>query len=421
MKKVFIKIQIVVLVSFMLSVGTSVFAQTDNAVTPATPVTEQTNTGNPPNKKKHLFNSPTTKKKANPTSTVKTGEKVVTEATPNEEKFVQISKTTPTEIAAANEENAEKIDASSVVASSSPEGAGLVSRPENTEVKTEPVRNNPENSELKGENTGVVGKPREFAVSANLSALREKIAIMQPTEIYKVGAGDVLDIRLLNTESTESTLYTVLEGGILDFPLAGEILNVKGLTTEEIDLILTERIKLYDNPEVTVSVRDFASHKITILGAVEKAGAKSLRREAVPLYVALAEAVPNADATNVTIIRANKKIENVKLDDSTTLLQAGDVVRISSGSTKSVGANQFFYIIGAVNSAGQKEFHQGLTLTQAVFAAGGLTKNSGNRVVVMRQNPEGLLVTLEYNLKQIREGKVPDPTLQAGDRIEVGN
>jgi hypothetical protein len=29
-------------------------------------------------------------------------------------------------------------------------------------------------------------------------------------------------------------------------------------------------------------------------------------------------------------------------------------------------------------------------------------------------------VTTEYNLKQIEAGKIPDPVLEAGDRLEVG-
>ena len=126
----------------------------------------------------------------------------------------------------------------------------------------------------------------------------------------------------------------------------------------------------------------------------------------------------------MAIIRADKKTETINLDDTVQandiLIYTNDIIKVS-GSISNVAATQFFFIIGAVNAAGQKDFHSGLTLTQAVFAAGGLTKNAGNRVVVMRQNNEGLLVTIEYNLKQIRDGKIPDPVLQAGDRIEVGN
>jgi hypothetical protein len=61
-----------------------------------------------------------------------------------------------------------------------------------------------------------------------------------------------------------------------------------------------------------------------------------------------------------------------------------------------------------------------LTLTQAVLASGGTTRFAGSKVKVARQGADGKLVTTEYNLKQIEAGKIPDPVLQAGDRLEVG-
>ena len=41
------------------------------------------------------------------------------------------------------------------------------------------------------------------------------------TEIYRVGVGDVLDIRLLNSANHKSTLFTVVGGGVIDLPVAG--------------------------------------------------------------------------------------------------------------------------------------------------------------------------------------------------------
>ena len=373
---------------------------------------ENPKTNQPSKTRKYLFASPTTKR-----PTAQNGNSTVNND--GTEKVVQISRAENTE--SANGENSsepkvEQIDPASVVVSSSPEGAGIISKEETPKTTTETV----DKSAVKTENSLSLAK---IDVSAKLSAWREKLASMKPSEFYKVGAGDVLDIRILNASSADSTLYTILEGGILDFPLAGEPMNVKGLTTEEINLMLTEKVKLYENPQIAVSVRDFQSHKITILGLVEKSGVKSLRREAVPLYVALAESVPQTEAKTALIIHADKKSETVNLDDpkaNEVLVYADDVIRVSGGNSVA-SSNQFFFIIGAVNAAGQKDFHSGLTLTQSVFAAGGLTKNAGNRAVVMRQNADGLLVTVEYNLKQIRDGKVPDPILQAGDRIEIGN
>jgi polysaccharide export outer membrane protein len=245
-------------------------------------------------------------------------------------------------------------------------------------------------------------------------------AAMPPTSIYRVGIGDVLDIRLLNAQNRESTLYSVMAGGLLEYPLAGEPLPVAGLTTDEIDARLTAQIKVFENPQVVVSVREYASHTVIVTGMVNDPGTKVLRREAMPLYVVLAEAQLKPEAGRATIIRADGQSLEVNLKDpkaTTTLVLPGDVISLT---TPPPAPPQFFYVGGQVNSPGQKDFHQGLTLTQAVLASGGTTRFAGSKVKVSRQGSDGKLVVTEYNLKQIEGGKIPDPVLQPGDRLEVG-
>jgi protein involved in polysaccharide export with SLBB domain len=241
-----------------------------------------------------------------------------------------------------------------------------------------------------------------------------------PTSIYRIGVGDVLDIRLLNASARESTLYTVMSGGLLEYPLAGAPLQVAGMTTEEIGARLVSSVKVYDNPQFVVSVREYASHTVIVTGLVSNPGPRILRREAMPLYVVLAEAQPHAEAARATIMRPGTPNMNVDLMDSaatSTLVQPGDVIKVTAAPPAPA---QFYFIGGQVNSPGQKDFHAGLTLTQSVLASGGISRFANSKVRVSRQGADGRLVTTEYNLKQIEEGKVPDPTLQAGDRVEVG-
>jgi polysaccharide export outer membrane protein len=239
------------------------------------------------------------------------------------------------------------------------------------------------------------------------------------TNIYRVGVGDVLDIRLLNAPTRESTLFTVLAGGLLEYPLAGEPVVAAGLTTDEIGARLISRVKLYEKPQVVVSVREYASHNVIVTGLVNDPGTKILRREAVPLYVVLAEAQPRPEAGRATIMRSGGQSIVVDLSDSSAtaaLVVPGDVIRLSAPPPPQP---QFYYIGGQVSFPGQKDFHKGLTLMQAILASGGVSRFAGSEVKVMRQGADGRLVTTKYNLKKIEEGKVPDPTLQAGDRLEV--
>jgi protein involved in polysaccharide export with SLBB domain len=236
---------------------------------------------------------------------------------------------------------------------------------------------------------------------------------------YRVGVGDVLDIQLSDLPTRKSTLYTVREGGMLDYPLAGEPIAVSGLTPDEVAIRLRSGIKVLENPKVLVKVRDYVSHKVTITGLVVDPGAKSLRREALPLYVVLVEAQPRPEAITAIITRVGQPAIKVDLTDhksTSTLVMSGDVVKVLGSPTETAG---FFYAGGALNLPGQKAFHAGLTLTQAILVCGGVTRDAGSNVKISRQGADGRLITNEYNLGQIQDGKTPDPVLQPGDRISI--
>jgi protein involved in polysaccharide export with SLBB domain len=241
------------------------------------------------------------------------------------------------------------------------------------------------------------------------------------TQLYRVGVNDVLDIQLAANPGKSSTLFTVLDGGLLDYPLAGNPIPVSGLTTTEIASVLRQRIILFENPAVAVNVRDYASHTATITGLVGSAGTKVMRREAVPLYVMLAEALVLPDAARAMINRPGRAPIALDLKDmsaSSTLILPGDVIKVLGLSPAPI---EFFFVGGQINSPGQKPYHSGMTLTQAILASGGVSLSTSFKVRVSRQAQDGRLTTEEYNLRKIQSGKVPDPVLQKGDRIEVGS
>ena len=236
-----------------------------------------------------------------------------------------------------------------------------------------------------------------------------------PTTTYRVGVGDVLDIRLSNLATRESTLFTVMKNGVLEYPLLAKPLPVAGLTPDEIARRLSAEIKVIQNPRASVSVRDYASHFVLITGAVDNPGRKVLRREAMPLFALLAEALPRSDAATATVVR-NGKETNLSLsrnDELSMLVMPGDVIRISPAS------GLFVYVGGEVATAGEKELRHGMTLTQLLLAAGGVRQDRQFTAKISRRDATGFLRSQDHNLKAIEQGKAADPLLQAGDRIEV--
>jgi polysaccharide export outer membrane protein len=263
-------------------------------------------------------------------------------------------------------------------------------------------------------------KPTSLPITQPVNASPTVNAVRAPAaSVYTVGVGDVLDVRLLNLTTRESTLYTVMKDGTLEYPLVGSPVRVVGLTTDEIAKLLTGQIKVLNSPRLAVSVRDYTSHAVIVTGAVGNPGRKILRREAMPLFAVLSEALVRPEATTAVVIHDGKEGVPINLRDEkaiASLVVTGDTIKISDHGAVS---GKFIYVGGNVASPGEKTFREGMTLTQAVLAAGGTSPSAKMTVKISRRNQSGFLVTSEYQLNSIEEGKAQDPQLEAGDRIEV--
>ncbi|HEY6660134.1 MAG TPA: tetratricopeptide repeat protein [Pyrinomonadaceae bacterium] len=260
--------------------------------------------------------------------------------------------------------------------------------------------------------TEKIEKPSEEvnAAAANESAL---------TKIYRVGPNDVLDIRINDSASQQSTLFTITPAGFLEHPMLAEPLHAAGLTVDEISARIESDLKrraLIDNPKVSVGVRDYASHTVLVSGLVKDSGTKILRREAIPLYVVVADAQPLPEAARATVLR-NESNETFEVDlaqssEMNLLVRTGDVITLLPNVT------QFVYIGGEVKQPGEKTFRRGLTLTQAIISAGGVT-GKPKEARLGRDDGNGFLAVTRYKLKDIESGKVPDPVVKPGDRIMI--
>lgn len=239
------------------------------------------------------------------------------------------------------------------------------------------------------------------------------------TRLYRVGPGDVLDIRINDSQAPQSTLFTITPAGLLEHPLLAEPLHVGGLSVEEIGSSIEGDLKrraLSESPKVSVAVRDYSSHTILVSGLVKESGTKILRREAIPLYVVVADSQPLPEAARVTVVRSEAN-EAYDLDlaqpaEMNLLVRPGDVITLHANVT------QFLYIGGEVKSPGEKTYRRGLTLTQALISAGGVT-NKAKEARLGRDDGRGFLTVTRVKLKDIESGKVPDPQVRPGDRITI--
>lgn len=248
----------------------------------------------------------------------------------------------------------------------------------------------------------------------------ESEAAQSLTSIYRVGVGDVLDVRLTDAMTNASSLFTIAPSGLLEHPNLPDPLPVAGLTVEDIAAALRADLKrrALNDTKVWVGVRDYASHAVLVSGLVKEPGTKILRREAIPLYVVIADAQPLPEAARLNLMR-NRTNEFFSIDltepkEMNRLVLPGDVITVQPNVI------QFFYVSGEVKSPGEKTFRRGLTLTQALMVAGGVTAKP-KEARIAREDSGGFLVVTSYKLKDIESGKLRDPLIQAGDRITIVN
>ena len=90
------------------------------------------------------------------------------------------------------------------------------------------------------------------------------------------------------------------------------------------------------------------------------------------------------------------------------MVYPGDVVTVHPAISEVV------YVSGKVKFPGEKSYRVGLTLTQAIIAAGGVTANSGVAEII-RDGDQ--VVRTRFDLKAIQAGKAEDPLTKPRDRI----
>ncbi|HEX4331489.1 MAG TPA: polysaccharide biosynthesis/export family protein [Usitatibacter sp.] len=88
---------------------------------------------------------------------------------------------------------------------------------------------------------------------------------------YKLGAGDVISIRVLGEDDLKREKVRLSDAGTVSFPVLGE-LKVKGLTVGDLEQVITRGLKgrYLVNPQVTVTVEEYRNYFVN--GQVEKPG-----------------------------------------------------------------------------------------------------------------------------------------------------
>jgi polysaccharide export outer membrane protein len=267
------------------------------------------------------------------------------------------------------------------------------------------------------------GLVRQDRVLRDQQMAEDITALLQPAQVYRIEAGDVLHIVVWDHPELSASMlpagvpgavgiagvavspmqpqsgFEVDQQGMLEFPYAGK-LKVAGLTTVEAHEQLIRGLSRYlKNPKVTLRVLNYRSKRVYVDGEVKQPGVQPINDLPMTLTEAINRAggvMPTADQSRIMVSREGKTFQiNLPqlvqrgVNPSSIMLASGDVVRVLSRDESKI------FISGEVTSPRALPMRNGrLTLNEALGEAGGINPVTGDarKVYVVRRTSQSSVV-----------------------------
>jgi polysaccharide export outer membrane protein len=160
--------------------------------------------------------------------------------------------------------------------------------------------------------------------AADPVSLQTVQSVVAPSTEYRIGVGDKLSVRVFQVEDLTFEELVVDTSGNINLPLIGAVRG-SGRTAGEMSADIAGRLaaQYLRNPQVTVTVKEAASQKITVDGAVTRPGVYEMRGSTSLLQaVAMAEGPSRvADLTKVAVFRSIEGRRSVAVFDLSAIRQ----------------------------------------------------------------------------------------------------
>jgi polysaccharide export outer membrane protein len=269
--------------------------------------------------------------------------------------------------------------------------------------------------------------------------------------------GDVLEVTMMTDYArlqTSSTPVRVANDGTIVVPLIGRV-AVAGYEMEQAEQILAgESIArgVFRNPNITVTMKQTRTNKITVVGAVNRPGTVELPRGSSSLLSAIVavDGLSKEAGAEVEIRRtdvrnmprgggqsgvmpasyqqtaqaasAEPQVQKIDLTEASRQgavrspdLRDGDVVYVPKRVLKPV------YVLGLVRKSGEYPYpvSQELRVMDAVALAGGFSTPLAEKILVIRQMPnEKEPIRIAVNIMEAQRGN-ENLALAPGDTVTV--
>ena len=238
---------------------------------------------------------------------------------------------------------------------------------------------------------------------------------------YRVGAQDVIRVRIYGEDKLSGNIR-IDNDGSFPFEYLGRV-KAEGLTTTQIEAYLAKALGdgYLRNPQVSVEVVEYRSQNVFVTGEVRSPNKYSLQANSTLMDALTLAGSVTANAGNwVQITHARQGVETLGPSASAEYdlrvnlrdIQTGKAqnIRMRDGDTIFVPKAERVWVVGQVRNPHGIIFDEGMTVFEAIAAAGGITeKGSNSRIKIIR---------LENGQRKEIDAKQTD-VLKPGDQVQV--
>ena len=275
----------------------------------------------------------------------------------------------------------------------------------------------------------------------NEAARAALTARVERDDRYRIGAGDVLDIRVFNKPILSRENVRVNGNGMIRMPLIDE--DIMAACRSEGELakeIATRYLKYQRHPQVDVFVKEYQSQPVAVIGAVNQPSQFKLQRRVRLLeLLAFASGIAERAGRSVNVVHSEPTsivcqapalvgeddivksgLNSYRLKDTldgveqaNPYIQPGDIIYIPDADQA--------YVVGNVMRPRSIPLREPVMLTQAIAMAEGLRPDTKkDKIRIVRQEPGGLgKKEIIIDLSAIEKKKAPDVVLLANDIVDV--
>ncbi len=282
-------------------------------------------------------------------------------------------------------------------------------------------------------------------------------------EDYMIGPGDVLDIKIFDSEDLDRKVR-VGGDGYISLPLIGSVI-AGGLSVPDLEFNIAYEYsgRYLQNPQISVYVNEFHSKRVAVLGEVKEPKLLEMTRNKSNLLeiVSLCGGITKDAGDLIYIIRPTEQHDTLdkvhynnahhydegievsdsaqgnwdeedylKIRDEVITVNVSELVKyqnplsnveILPGDMISIPPANFYFVFGEVDKPGAYQLKQGMTVLQALSQGGKFSDIAKNKIKLIREDLESrekIITTI--NVKLLAKGAEEDVKIQGGDVLLVG-